>query len=619
LYYRSELVEPKGLLLVWDYLALLSHRTCLGLFLLVLMVGLTGCQSTQSTAYELDLEAQEMRWEIVKASDQGVLDSPVWQQALQSSYPEIRRQALQGLARLARPEAAQLAYPFLSHPDARTRQMAAFALGSSASKQATTWLIQAYNQESDAVGSNIVDSNIVDSNSVVKEEIALALATLGGNAAFQFLNQQVAALHNETMEGSLEHSAGAAKGLGHWLTWNQYSQPEIQGLAIRNLLVGSQLPNDQSIKFAFALSRLSMAVSGYTESDLLNAIKNSQNEIAQGLLVKAWSRFPQRENWIELLRLFPTVADPVKIEVVRALAPFSAEPEMYQTLLNAYPMLDDILKAEVVTSLLTDAPEQVMRPVIYQSLLNDNVWLSGLALQWLSRRAPKEALSAAQKINKGAPRWLKLLALDIFTQHQPELLVDQIKRLALWQDDAVRDAYAKEPKSNADLPKRETPTVEQMSRAIGQRIEVETNRGTFVMQLHVETPVIAAFFIEQVNRQGYDGSVFSRVIANFVAQGGDRVGNGLGGAAFLLRDEWTLNEHTQGTIGMASAGKDKIGQQFFINLQPNLHLDRHYTVFAHITSGWDIASRLQMGDFVRTMRLLPQPIDPQPIDSKMSR
>jgi peptidylprolyl isomerase len=87
------------------------------------------------------------------------------------------------------------------------------------------------------------------------------------------------------------------------------------------------------------------------------------------------------------------------------------------------------------------------------------------------------------------------------------------------------------------------------------------------------------------------------VVANFVAQGGDfSSGDGFGGPGFTIPSEFTELRFLEGVIGMASAGKDTEGSQFFITHSPQPHLDGLYTAFGRVVSGMDVVAELLVGD-----------------------
>ena len=95
----------------------------------------------------------------------------------------------------------------------------------------------------------------------------------------------------------------------------------------------------------------------------------------------------------------------------------------------------------------------------------------------------------------------------------------------------------------------------------------------------------------------------NRVVANFVVQDGDPRGDGEGGPGYTIRDELNERPYLRGTVGMALAGRDTGGSQFFIAHSPQPHLDARYTVFGHVVNGLDVLDRIQQGDVIERVRI----------------
>ena len=144
----------------------------------------------------------------------------------------------------------------------------------------------------------------------------------------------------------------------------------------------------------------------------------------------------------------------------------------------------------------------------------------------------------------------------------------------------------------------ELPPLSDIARATKSVVLLRTTRGNIRIALLNDAPLVAYHFVTLVQRGFYNGLTFHRVVPNFVAQGGDPRGDGFGGPGYLIRDQVSAKHHLRGTLGMATAGKDTAGSQFFINLAPNLHLDGSYSVFGYVVAGMDVADKLEGGDAV---------------------
>ena len=132
---------------------------------------------------------------------------------------------------------------------------------------------------------------------------------------------------------------------------------------------------------------------------------------------------------------------------------------------------------------------------------------------------------------------------------------------------------------------------------------IETDKGKLECEFFPEyAPLTCLNFYKLAKSGYYDGIFFHRVIPGFVAQAGDPTGTGYGGPEYSIRCEYnTLEYNAEGVIGMALAGKDTGGSQFFITHIATPHLNYRYTIFAKITHGLSTLS--QISRFTRINRV----------------
>jgi len=126
-----------------------------------------------------------------------------------------------------------------------------------------------------------------------------------------------------------------------------------------------------------------------------------------------------------------------------------------------------------------------------------------------------------------------------------------------------------------------------------------TSRGEILCQLFAkDAPKTVNNFVFLAREKFYDGTVFHRVIPNFMIQGGDPTGTGSGGPGYQFADELKGNPHKHqvGSLSMANAGPNTNGSQFFITHVVTNWLDGKHTVFGKVLSGQEVVNAIQAGD-----------------------
>ena len=144
----------------------------------------------------------------------------------------------------------------------------------------------------------------------------------------------------------------------------------------------------------------------------------------------------------------------------------------------------------------------------------------------------------------------------------------------------------------------------------GTYARFDTTEGTFTVRLFdQEAPKTVENFVglaegtkqwsdprsnQKVTQPYYDGTVFHRVIDGFMIQGGDPLGQGIGGPGYNFADEFhpKVRHNKEGILSMANRGPNTNGGQFFITLGPTPHLDDKHSVFGEVVSGMDVVKRI---------------------------
>ncbi|MBF9222183.1 peptidylprolyl isomerase [Hymenobacter ruricola] len=140
---------------------------------------------------------------------------------------------------------------------------------------------------------------------------------------------------------------------------------------------------------------------------------------------------------------------------------------------------------------------------------------------------------------------------------------------------------------------------------LGQQVRLRTSKGIILLELKPnEAPGAVASFVTLIGQHFYDSLYFHRVVPNFVAQGGDPRGDGNGSAPYNLRSEFGDLRYQEGSLGLASAGKDTESCQFFITHTPTPHLDGRYPIFAQVVGGMDVVHKLDIGDRILGVELV---------------
>lgn len=313
---------------------------------------------------------------------------------------------------------------------------------------------------------------------------------------------------------------------------------------------------------------------GFLNYDLQQAYAATDDAYARAAVVRALGEYPWNyRNLYEFYRQSDQA--PVRSAVARALADISGRDDFAtffrasarRVRLDLAGYFREMTLSGEVGPAYAAAGALAEQPEVYRPLYPDLAWL-------------ETSIVAAQ-----LPRQV------------------ESQRAMVEARAALTGRPAPEPAA-LDVPAK--PIAWERLMAEGEKaVVVNTTAGSFTLRLFpTDAPATVSSFLELVAEGYYDGKVFHRVVPNFVAQGGGPLGDGFGGEDFRLRTETPgTGWDRPGLVGMASAGRDTEGVQFFVTHRPTPHLDGGYTIFGEVTEGQEVVDRLVVGSRIESIEL----------------
>ncbi len=281
--------------------------------------------------------------------------------------------------------------------------------------------------------------------------------------------------------------------------------------------------------------------------------------------------------------------------------------------------------------LWSDPDRRVQLAAVEALARREGAWSTQLLRKKLKSPEPPQVAAAAQAlVNRSAGS--EGLAADLFEalsrfplEHHEErailvALLAKLKSRAYLQklksdpDVLIREqvhlhlGLSPPPRSDRGLPDVAFYLKNLTRYSPRPRVEVETPKGSFEIRMNVaEAPLNTWNFLGLVTTGYFDGLGIHRVVPGFVAQGGDPRRDGFGGPGYMVRCELGMTPYEIGTVGMALAGRDTGGSQFFVSYGRAPHLEGGYTVLGKVAEGMEVVSRLLPGDTILGMSL-SQPV-----------
>jgi cyclophilin family peptidyl-prolyl cis-trans isomerase len=228
---------------------------------------------------------------------------------------------------------------------------------------------------------------------------------------------------------------------------------------------------------------------------------------------------------------------------------------------------------------------------------------AGVELQWARHADWRYRVAALGSAERGAPVDSTVARL---LENDPDRRVRREARARLGMREGADPAG---PRSTTPVA-RPIVDYEQLVERYWRHQEapraiVETEQGTVTLELFGnEAPLVVEAFTRLAQAGKYRNTTFHRVVPNFVVQDGDIAnGDGEPEPPFTLRESWSRRRHGRGCLGLATAGPDTGGSQFYFCHSTQPHLDGGYTVFGRVIDGFDVMDRLVQGDRMVQVRI----------------
>ncbi len=584
-----------------------------------------------------------------RIGDSAAVDALV--RALKDASPEVRGSAAFGLGQIGSPSASKALVRRLGDKSLEVKVAAAEALGKVGSRDAVKKL------------SRLLRS----SDAALARQAALSLAAIGDSTALSSLWKAASSddegvrwrvaycLQKIPHENSLDVLAGLARD-GEWLVRDFAARalgeiPLGESFGILKDLVGdddwhvraSAVRALGSFSDETAVQVLTSALSDesfHVRTSACIALGKLRFEMASGFLRNATfdkSASVRAEAGRAMLfcggpEVFNSATMMLEDEewfVKAALYEAMGEagvPEASFVLQNAFAAESDVrLKASAIVGIGKTKSERMLRFLAGASADTDMVVIASICEAFAEIGEPR----AAGQVRKIYEEWkdyaesdVQLAALETLKKLGAVGAIEIFREALFDEDYRVRDAGYEALKelwghSIADSlralslialspPARVPDDYAVATDSYSGEAVIVTDKGEITIRLlGKEAPNTVENFVRLAESGFYDGLTFHRVVPNFVIQGGCPRGDGWGGPGYSIRCEINRKHYLSGSVGMALAGKDTGGSQFFITHSPQPHLDGRYTIFAEVVGGMDVVEGIERGDRILEVRIRP--------------
>jgi len=522
--------------------------------------------------------------QIAEMVDRRELSTEFFNNILAGNNIENKIAAIKGLGRIGGASIIPLIKRFTHDKNKDVRRASIFAIGLSGAKEANTILWQQLEIESDET---------------VRKEIYLALGNLGQDGLISKVIDRLASEKSLVIQSSMFQSLAMA------LTYHSELKEDFSRLNYRLLLDIVKQDNQVSTNVLYFLARIPKIRKYIKTPQLPKYTDIIQTTTNKRLLAKLIGKIAKKSHLADrkLLSWLIEQSEQADVglatEAIRSMGNFVYIPQS-RIQLGKLSVANNRLIAQTALATLASSGLDARRLIklLKNHLKSEYPVMVVTAMAGLIERQKREDMSWAFKILSNKNSFVKINFASLIYQKDKQGFANVIKLLSSDPDKSV-SSYAKSllaKDSTGKSAKTAVKAYTEAAEAAKKQVVLHTSKGDIKIQLSKETPYTALNFVTLVNQGFYNDSYFSRVIGNFVAQGGDISGDGNGGSNQTIREEISYLSHEIGTVGMATSGKDTGDSQFFINTGNNIHLDRNYTVFGKVISGMEVVFALSNGE-----------------------
>jgi len=565
----------------------------------IILILIFQIQSSQAKAVENS--DQWLLSRIHEQVDKRQLEPELFSNALDNPSFDIQNVTIQGLGRIGGDQILALVRPFLKDNNREIRRAAAFALGISGSEKASKILWSTLELESDET---------------VRQEIYLGLCNLAGD------NLVLDMLARQKQEKNIKTRSTIFQGLSTAITNYKKVSDQIDmsknqsDIDFIELLSLFERDDELSYHVGYFLARVKKIQKQLNPAQLqrfIYLIKSTSNKKIFARLIGKIAKNKHLANrkllsW--LIEHSESADVSLATEATRAMGALLYIPQA-QIQLGKLHASSNLQVAQTALQTLANSSLDglFIKNLLKKQLKSEHPALVVEAMSGLIKRQKRDEMTWALKILSHKNAYIKIKFAQLIAEKDKEAFKNVLTMLSKDKESAVADYAAQilDPgKSTLTDQKLSTIPFEQAKKSIGKKVVLRTSAGEIVIQLNDKAIYTAANFELLTNEQFYNGSYFSRVIGNFVAQGGDTIGDVEGSSDQTIREEISLLSHLTGTVGMATSGKDTGSSQFFINVGDNVHLDRKYTIFGNVIRGMENVYKLSNGDQIISAEVLAE-------------